>query len=76
MKLAPKVIRNYKQRLSVLSYEKLMSMLEQKKAELVELKETQSKENYEYLSISVKQKIQMIEQEIRIRNNKIFSTVE
>ena len=76
MKLAPKVVRNYKQRLSVLSYEKLMSILDQKKAELVELKETQSKENYEYLSISVKQKIQMIEQEIRIRNNKIFSTVE
>jgi len=68
MKLAPKVVRNYKQRLSTMTIEKLQIMLQAQKTELSKLKESYSAEDFNYLSYSINQKITLIEQELNRRN--------
>ena len=68
MKLAPLLVRNFKQRLSVMNIEKLQNMLENQKLKLTKLNESYSAEDFEYLSISINQKIELIEQELKNRN--------
>ena len=75
MKLAPKVIRNYKQRLSTMTIEKLQIMLQTQKTELSKLKEAYSVEDFNYLSYSINQKITMIEQELEHRKSKTELTI-
>ena len=75
MKLAPKVVRNYKQRLSTMTIEKLQIMLQAQKTELSKLKEAYSVEDFNYLSYSINQKITMIEQELEHRKSKTELTI-
>ena len=61
------ILRNMKQRISVVSEDELQSMLDRQNKILERLKFQCSKETFEYESFSTKQKIQLIENELKSR---------
>ncbi len=69
MMIPKRVLINIKRRLSVMTDQQLQEMFDFQKSKLNKINQTESAENAKYLGYSVEQKITLIENELKHREN-------